>query len=146
MPTAPFTALERRRSEFLFQTAVVLSAAEGPASFWYHSSHVLDHGEAWEQEAMYMLVNAAAEPLMRRVVHVRGELRFTFARLTSLFDAGEPARPPMWWQMRSVPHASGSSIRVGQSAIADRAALNEVHRQGSCGRGHVPTPGPQQCR
>ena len=28
------------------------------------------------------------------------------------------------------------------SAIADRAALNEVHRQGSCGRGHVPTPGP----
>ena len=93
MPTAPFTALERRRSEFLFQTAVVLSAAEGPASFWYHSSHVLDHGEAWEQEAMYMLVNAAAEPLMRRLVHVRGELRFSFARLASLFggDAGEPA-------------------------------------------------------
>ena len=30
------------------------------------------------------------------------------------------------------------------SAIADRAALNEVHRQGSCGRGHVPTLGPQQ--
>jgi hypothetical protein len=25
---------------------------------------------------------------------------------------------------------------------ADRAALNLVHRQGSCGRGHVPTPGP----
>ena len=91
MPTAPFTALERRRSEFLFQTAVVLSAAAGPAAFWYHSSHVLDHGEAWEQEAMYTLVNAAAEPLMRRLVHVRGELRFSFARLASLFGAGEPA-------------------------------------------------------
>ena len=91
MPTAPFTALDRQRSEFLFQTAAVLSAAAGPAAFWYHFGHVLDHGDSWEQEAMYTLVNAAAEPFMRRVVHVRGELRFTFARLTSLFDAGEPA-------------------------------------------------------
>ena len=40
-------------------------------------------------------------------------------------------------------HQPGAHMQV-TSAIADRAALNEVHRQGSCGRGHVPTLGPQQ--
>ena len=47
------------------------------------------------------------------------------------------------WIADSVHQPGARSVT---SAIADRAALNEVHRQGSCGRGHVPTLGPQQCR
>ena len=90
-PTAPLVALERRRAEFLFQTATFLSATAGSAAFWWHSGHVLANGEAWEQEAMDLIVTAATEPLMRRLVFVPGELRFTFARLHSLFDDGTPA-------------------------------------------------------
>ena len=90
-PTAPLVALERRRAEFLFQTATFLSVTAGSAAFWWHSGHVLANGEAWEQEAMDLIVTAATEPLMRRLVFVPGELRFTFARLHSLFDDGTPA-------------------------------------------------------
>ena len=90
-PTAPLVALERRRAEFLFQTATFLSVTAGSAAFWWHSGHVLANGEVWEQEAMDLIVTAATEPLMRRLVFVPGELRFTFARLHSLFDDGTPA-------------------------------------------------------
>ena len=73
-PTAPLVALERRRAEFLFQTATFLSVTAGSAAFWWHSGHVLANGEVWEQEAMDLIVTAATEPLMRRLVSLRQDL------------------------------------------------------------------------
>ena len=115
-PTAPLVALERRRAEFLFQTATFLSVTAGSAAFWWQSGHVLANGEAWEQEAKDLIVTAATEPLMRRLVFVPGELRFTFARLHSLFDDGTPA-----------------SDRVeGGRAASERPPLAEALTSGSC--------------
>ena len=48
-PTSPFVSLERRRSEFLFQTVVMLAATAGPVAFWWASDHLLSNGDAVEQ-------------------------------------------------------------------------------------------------
>ena len=88
MPARPFTALERQRSEHLFLTAAILTAAAGPPAFWWSCSHWLAYAEQHEQEMVELMVNAAAEPLMRRLLHQPGQLRFSFARLSSLFAMG----------------------------------------------------------
>ena len=57
--------------------------------------------------------------------------------------AARGSRQKYAWIADSVHTSLRWSAQV-TSAIADRAALHDVHRQGSCGRGHVPTLGPQQ--
>ena len=87
--TQPHTALERRRSQMLFQTAAALAIAGGTRAFWRSQGYIMARGSSRQQEVVDLMLAAAAEPFLRRHVFVPGQLRFTFARLESLLHRGE---------------------------------------------------------
>ena len=75
--------------------------------------------------------------------HILSFVRSGRSEVSAGIHAARGSRQKYAWIADSVHTSLRWSAQV-TSAIADRAALHDVHRQGSCGRGHVPTLGPQQ--
>ena len=84
--TRPNNAADRASAQLCLQAAAGLFAASSRPLFWnqlYEGSD--DEADGADEEMMDILALAAGEVHIRRQIFVPGELRFTIARLESLF-------------------------------------------------------------